>query len=141
MPRSRVWVYSPQSGGKKIPAAVRERTERRIQAYAAARHAGKFIRVAVRFHGALCYIDAHTEPEKPSAALLRALGETRTDYMERLRATPVHLCRLRYLGREDGWSMAFFTYSHERYEPCSFDDGNPTGTPEQAFEIGSVYLQ
>jgi hypothetical protein len=58
-------VYNPHAGGVKIPAAVREWTERRIQAYAAARHAGKFTRLAIRFHGALCYIDAYTEPEKP----------------------------------------------------------------------------
>lgn len=139
MPR-RVWVYNPHAGGATIPAAVRERTERRIQAYAAARHAGQFTRLAIRFRGALCYMDAYTEPEKPSAALLRALGETRAEYLERLRATPVHLCRLRYLGREDAWSMAFYTYSHERYEPCLFGNGSSTGTPEQAFEISSSYL-
>ncbi len=95
----------------------------------------------IRFRGALCYIDAYTEPEQPSAASLRALGETRGQYLERLRSTPVHLCRLRFLGREDAWSMAFFTYSHERYEACSFHNGSWTGTPEEAFEIGAVYLQ
>jgi len=136
----RVWVYSPHTGGAKIPAAVRERTGRRIQAHAAAHHAGKFTRLDIRFRGALCYVDAYTEPEKPSAALLRALGETRAAYLARLRGTPLHLCRLRYFGREDAWSMAFFTYSHERYEPCSFQNGRSTGTPEEAFEIGSVYL-
>lgn len=140
MPR-RGWVYSPDTGGVKIPAAVRERTERRIRAYGAAHLAGKFTRLDIRFRGALCYIDAYTEPEKPSAALLRALGETRDEYFERLQSTPVRLCRLRYFGREDAWSMAFYTYSHERYQPCSFRNGSSTGTPEQAFEIGSVYLE
>jgi hypothetical protein len=138
---SRVWTYNPHIGGVKIPAAVRERTERRIRAYASAHLAGKFTRLDIRFRGALCYIDAYTEPEKPSAALLHALGETREKYLGRLRATPVHLCRLRYFGRDDVWSMAFFTYSSERYPPCSFGDGSWTGTPEQALEISSVYLQ
>lgn len=139
MPK-RVWVYSPHTGGVKIPAAVRERTERRIRAYAEAHHAGKFTRLDIRFRGALCYIDAYREPDKPTAALLRALKETREEYCERLRSTPIRMCRLRYLGRDDAWSMAFYTYSHERYEPCLFGHGSSTGTPEQAFDIGSVYL-
>ena len=140
MPK-RVWVYNPHTGGVKIPAAVRMRTEQRIRAYAAARYAGKFAQLDIRFRGALCYIDAFTEPEKPSPGLLRSLGETRQQYYDRLRATPVHLCRLRYFGREDAWSMAFFTYSNERYEPCSFGDGGFHGTPEAAFDIGAVYLE
>lgn len=69
------------------------------------------------------------------------LKETREEYCERLRSTPVHLCRLRYLGRDDAWSMDFYTYSNERYEPCSFGNGSAIGTPEQAFAIGSAYLQ
>lgn len=139
MPR-KVWVYDPHRGGVEIPAAVRERTERRILAYAEAHHAGKFTQLGIRFRGALCYIDAYREPDKPSAALLRALKETREEYCERLRSAPMHLCRLRYFGRDDAWSMAFYAYSHERYEPCSFGNSSSIGTPEQAFAIGSVYL-
>ena len=91
--RGWVWVYNPHTGGLKIPAAVREQTERRIQAYAAKRHAGKYTRLEIRFRGALCYIDAYVEPAKPTAALLQALGETRKEHLERLRTTPLHLCR------------------------------------------------
>ena len=137
---NRGWVYSPLTGGLTIPAAVRERTEQRIRRFAAAHHAGKFSRLNIRFRGALCYVDAYVEPEKPSAALLRALGGTREEYLKRLRTTPTHLCRLRYFGRDDAWSMAFFTYSHERYQPCSFGNGRAMGTPEQAFAISAVYL-
>ena len=140
MPR-RGWVYNPHTGGVKIPAAVRMRTEQRIRAYAAGRYAGKFTQLDIRFRGALCYIDAYTEPEKPSPGLLRSRGETRQQYYDRLRATPAHLCRLRYFGREDAWSMAFLTYSHERYEPCTFGDGGFDGTPEAAFDIAAVYLE
>ena len=32
--------------------------------------------------------------------------ETREEYLERMRSTPVHLCRLRYFG-EDRWGFAF----------------------------------
>lgn len=140
MPR-RNWVYNPHTGGVKIPAGVRMRTEQRIRAYAAAHYAGKFAQLDIRFRGALCYIDAYTEPDKPSPGLLRSLGETRQQYNDRLRATPVHLCRLRYFGRADAWSMAFFTYSNERYESCTFGDGGFHGTPEAAFDIGAVYLE
>jgi len=139
MPR-KVWVYDPHRGGVKIPPAARERTEQRILAYAQEHHAGKFTRLGIRFRGALCHLDAYVEPDKPSTALLRITKETREEYYARLRSRPIHLCRLRYFGREDAWSMAFFTYSNERYSPCSFGNGSWTGTPEQAFEIGSGYL-
>ena len=41
------------------------------------------------------------------------------EFMDRLRSTPVHLCRLRHF-RKDEWSVAFFTYSREEYEPSFF---------------------
>lgn len=139
--RRRVWVRDPHSGGAKIPPTVRQRTEGRIRAYAEAHYAGKFTRLDIRFRGALCYIDAYPEPEAPSPGLLRALGETRQQYLRRLRNVPLHLCRLRYFGDEEAWSMAFYTYSNERYEPCTFRNGSFSGTPEGAFEVGAVYLR
>ncbi len=137
----RTWVWNPHAGGRKIPSEVRLRTEQRIRDHAESRYAGKFTRLDIRFRGALCYIDAYSEPDKPSAALLRASGETRKQYLERLKNVPLHLCRLRYFGDEDAWSMAFYTYSNERYEACVFEDGNFHGTPEAAFDIGAIYLQ
>ena len=136
----RIWTHDPHSGGVMIPAPVRQRTEQRIRSHAANHHAGRFTRLDVRFRGRLCYIDAFIEPSKPSVGLLHALGESRQQYLERLRATPVHLCRLRYFGNEQRWSMAFYTYSHEKYEPCIFDTGSVQGTPEQAFDTAAVYL-
>jgi len=64
--------------GKGIPSAVQARTEQRILAHAARHHAGKFMRIDVRFRGALCYIDGYAEPD-----------------------SPIHLCRIRCLGNED----------------------------------------
>ena len=104
-------------------------------------YVGKYVRLDVRFRGALCYIDAYTEPQEPSPGLLRATGETREEFLERVRSIPLHLCRLRYFGNEESWSMAFYTYSNERYEPCAFDNGTFHGTPEEAFEIGAAYLR
>ena len=37
--------------------------------------------------------------------------------------------------------MAFYTYSNEHYEPCTFPNGTFYGTPEEAFEVGAVYLR
>jgi hypothetical protein len=135
------WVYDPHSGGVKIPPAVKQRTEQRIRSYAEATYAGKFTRLGIRFHGAFCYIDAYTEPVEPPESLFLVVDETREQYLERLRNAPLHLCRIRYFGDEEQWSMAFYTYSNMKYEPCVFDNGSFHGTPEEAFEASAVYLQ
>ena len=137
----KAWVYDPHSGGVKSSSGVQERTRRRILAYADEHYAGLFTRIDVRFRGALCYIDAYTEPDVPSKALLDLRLESQEQYLKRLRSTPTHLCRLRYFGDEDSWSMAFYTYSHEKYEPSIFNNGTFHGTPEEAFETSAVYLQ
>ena len=139
--RGTTWVYNPHVGGVKIPPAVQERTKKRILAHAQKHYAGKFLRLDIRFRGALCYIDAFTEPEKPNKDLLKMRGETEEQYYERMRNFPFHLCRLRFFKDEDAWSLAFYTYSHEKYEPCFFPNGTFAGTPEEAFDVGAVYLQ
>jgi hypothetical protein len=53
---------------------------------------------------------------------------------------PTHLGRLRYFGDENRWSLAFFTYSNEKYVPAFFNNGNDHGTPEEGFETCAVYL-
>ena len=113
------WVYNPHTGGKKIPEAVQIRIRERILRYAGKNYKGKYDRIDVRFRGALCYIDAYVESQ----------------------AQPTHLCRIRYNCDENRWSLAFYTYSHEKYEPSLFMSGEDHGTPEEAFDIGSLYLQ
>ena len=139
--RRKIWMHNPHARGTTIPSGVRQETERRIRAYAENRYAGAFSRLGVRFHGALCYIDAYVEPEPPSRRLLGVLHETREQYLKRMRDVPLHPCRLRYFGGRKVWSMAFYTYSHERYEPCTFPNGTFYGTPEEALEVGAVYLR
>ena len=112
------WYYDPHSGGKKIPAAVQQRTRERILAHAAKQYAGQYERLDIRFRGAFCYVDAYKDGSE----------------------FPIHLVRLRFNGDEERWTVAFFTYSHEQYEPTFFADGNDRGTPEAAFDIGAVYL-
>lgn len=135
----RTWVYNPHTGGKSIQPGVKARTERRILEYAAKHYPGKFIRVEVRFHGALCYIDAYTEPGEPPRGPLPT-GETRAQWIERLRNTPTHLCRIRYFGDEERWSLAWYSYAHEKYEPGFLMNGEDHGTPEEAFQTSALFL-
>ena len=116
-----MWVFSPHSGGQKIPPLLETETRKRILKHAAKIIPEKASQVRVLFKGHFCYIDAE-EPDRP---------------------VPLHMCRLRYMGslREPkAWSVAFYTYSHEKYEPCVFESGDFLGTPEEALEIGAVYL-
>jgi hypothetical protein len=137
----RTWVRDPHAGGVKILPRVQERTKQRILSYAETHYAGKYTRLAFRFRGPFCYIDAYTEPSAPADFPPPGFPETREAYLARVRSTPIHLCRLRYFGNEDAWTFAFYTYSHEKYEPCVFNNGTFYGTPEEAFETAAVYLQ
>lgn len=118
----KVWVYDPQSGGKKIPDTIKPRLHQRILDHAEKHYAGKYNRIELRFRGQFCYIDAYTEPHVGKHYDPQLYGESREEHIERLRNTPLHLCRLRYFGDEDRWTMAFYTYSHDTYEPCIFPD-------------------
>lgn len=137
MPR----VRNPQSGGLKIPKIVQERTRQRIESYAKRKYRGRFTRLEIRFRGPLCYIDAYREPSITPGWPPKGWHETRQQMAERLRKTPKHLCRLRYFGDEDAWSLAFYTYSNETYKPSVFRTGSFFGTPEEAFDVGAVHLQ
>lgn len=137
----RRWVQDPHSGGIKIPNTVRERTRNRILAYAEKHYAGAYTRLDVRFRGQFCYLDAYTEPSVPPNFPPPDFPETREAYLERLRNSPIHLCRLRYFGNEEAWTFAFYTYSNEKYEPCLFDNGTFYGTPEEALAASAIYLQ
>ena len=137
--RQRIWVRDPHSGGIKIPLAVRLRTEQRIRAYAERHYAKKFIRLGIRFRGALCYIDAYTEPGERRGHAPPS-GETREQWIERLRNTPTHLCRIRYFGDEERWTISWYTYAHEKYEPSFFGNGKDQSTPEEAFETAAQFL-
>ena len=135
------WVRDPDRGGVKIPEPVRTRTSLRILAYAEKHYSGKFTRIDIRFRGQFCYIDAFREPNLPDNFPPSGFSETKEEYVERVRNSPVHLGRLRYFGNEEAWSYAFYKYSDEKYELCVLEGGDYYGTPEEAFEAGAVYLQ
>ena len=136
----KVWVEDPHSGGVKIPERIKGTVRERILDYAEKHYAGRYTRIDVRFKGYFCYIDAYTEPFVPEDYDSSLYNETREERIKRLRNTPIHLCRLRYKGDEEKWTMAFYTYSHEKYEPSVFDNGDFYGTPEEAFQTTAVYL-
>jgi hypothetical protein len=133
------WVYDPGSGGVKIPERVRRETQQRIEAYAAQHYAGQYTRLGIRFRAQFCYIDAYQEPVVSDDWPPKDWPETREEFVERLRNTPVHLCRLRYFS-DDKWGFAFYTYSNEKYELSIFPNGSFTGTPEEAFAVSAMYL-
>jgi len=114
-------------------------TIERIQRHAEQKYKGMYTRIDVRFHGPLCYIDAYKEPAEPDAALLKMNHETRDEYIQRMRNYPIHLGRIRHFSN-DRWSYAFYTYSNDRYEPATFENGEWFGTPEAAFDMGARYL-
>jgi hypothetical protein len=134
-------MRDPHSGGVKIPKRVQERTKQRILAYAEVHYGGTYTRLDIRFRSQFCYIDAYTEPSVPADFPPAGFPETREAYIASMRSIPTHLCRLRYFEDEDAWSFAFYTYSHEQYEPCVFDNDTFYGTPEEAFATSAVYLQ
>jgi hypothetical protein len=139
----RRWVLDPDSGGVKIPEAVKLRTEGRIRRYAEKHFAGCYTRLDVRFRGKFCYIDAYTEPEPPGPNWPPPdWPESREEYMERVRNTPTHLCRLRYFGDEERWGFAFYSYADEKYKLSVFPTGDFYGPPEGAFKASAeVYLR
>jgi hypothetical protein len=107
------WCLSPQNGGNKIPTSQYEQWRTRVDAFAENRS----FQLSLRFKGHFCYVDV-TES-----------GET----------TPSPLCRLRYFS-DTQWSMAFYTWSRERYEPCLLSTGQWQGSLEEALTAATFLL-
>jgi hypothetical protein len=117
---------SPSSGKAKsqwmwikaLTPEMQAQIERRILAHAAKIFPEKAHQIRVRFKSDYCYIDADEGKGPPLT----------------------HLCRLGWRGNPEGWDLAFYTYSNERYQPCGYGTGEPLGTPEEALQVGIVYL-
>ena len=138
----RQWVFDPGSGGVKIKETTKRRAEDRIRRYAKEHFGNRYTRLDIRFRGQFCYVDAYTEPASPGPDWPPPdWPESREEYLERLRDTPIHLFRLRYFGNEDRWGLAFYSYAHEKYELSVFPTGEFMGTPEEAFQtVGELHL-
>jgi hypothetical protein len=131
------WTFDPDTGGKKIPETVKRDIEKRIHAVAKEQFKGRYSRLDIYFRGQFCYIDAYTEPRISENWPPPNWPETREEYLDRMRNTPVHLCRLRYFGN-DRWGFAFYTYSNEKYELSVYPNAQFIGTPEEAFLTSAV---
>ena len=60
------------------------------------------------FRSQFCYIDAYTDPAEPRPNWPPVnWPETREEYLERLRNTPIHLCRLQHV------SQAYFSIQRD----------------------------
>ena len=125
------WV---RSSSGKIPECAQAALRQRLALHAATpQYAGRCREVVVRFRGLYAYVDAF--PVKDDIP-----PDASAEEIERIKATPIRLFRLGYVGDPNRWAFAFFKYSTESYEPslamsCSFQ-----ATPEEAFDTGAVYL-
>ena len=115
----RQWVFDPHSGGVKIGPYRKAEVENRIFKYADQYLKNKCHRIEVRFRGALCYVVA---------------WKTKSDGEEFC----FPLCRLRHFDKER-WSIALFTWSNEKYEPCIFPSGEWFGNIEECLKLGATF--
>lgn len=102
------------SSAGKIPAQVLSRLEQQLRAHAKAKWPA-CVALNVRSRGAFVYVDAQGERDSQSEPL----------------------CRLRYMGDNDCWEFAYFTWSRGTYEPSVLDDGSPWGSPEACFDAAA----
>jgi hypothetical protein len=114
------WVFNPHSGGVKISQYRKAEVERRIFKYADQHWMDKCDRIEVRFRAEQCYVVVwKIEPDGKEFRF--------------------PLCRLRHFD-EERWSIALFTWSNEKYEPCIFPSGEWFGTIEECLELGQSFL-
>jgi len=110
------WVRDPHSGGIKIPKELYDKICKEVESFACSRPWYPRIQLKPRFKSHFCYIDRVEE------------GDGRL----------FPLCRLRYFTKD--WSMALFTYSNERYEPCFLSNGKLEGTIEEALTVCEPFI-
>lgn len=110
------WVRDVHSNGEKIPPSEYENIRKQVKAYAAKKSWKSSYELQLRFKSQFCYVDALEKD-----------------------GTVSPLGRLRYLDKNK-WSVAFFTYSNDRYEPCALANGNLEGTLKECLKVCETYL-
>lgn len=112
----KVWCINPQGGGIKIPPNIYETILEQVRIHSSKRAWYPQYEIRLRFKNVFCYLDAVKEGKE---------------------VFPIG--RMRYFAI-DKWSLAFYTYSNERYQPCIMMNGEWFGTIGQAIDTCSVYL-
>ena len=139
IPFATSWL-NPHCGGEAIPIDAQERVKTRILRYARSHHERQVRELEFTFRRQFCYVDAWVRPTRLPRRTLRYLGETPEQYLERVRTSPVRLCRLRYFTGPERWSVAHWVPHLMRYEPSAVGNAKPFGTPEACFRIGACHL-
>ena len=111
------WCYDPHSGGKKIPPSSYEPIAARVRTFEHSRSWFPKTRLSLRFKGQFCYLDMTESHENE----------------------PSPLARLRYFS-DERWSMAFYTWSHMRYEACVLSNGKWEGSLEDVITTCEPFI-
>lgn len=117
----------------KPPERTLNLLEQRLKDHVKKKWAGKVKSLSVRVRGVFVYIDAEITKPKRSFAFAGQDDEGEQP-----------LCRLRYLGCEDEWEFAFFSWSRGArggYEPSYLNNGQPVGPPEECFDCAAFSWQ
>jgi hypothetical protein len=113
----KVWCFAPQAGGVKISPVTIPAIISQIEAYEKKQAWYPCFKLKTRFKGQFCYLDAFKEGDEPFP-----------------------IGRLRHFGPLN-WSLAFYAYSTETYQPCVFQNGEWIGKIEDAIDVCSIYLE
>lgn len=111
-----MFYSNPPKGGLKIPPTDYLTITERVTAYEITRPWSKQFKLSLRFKNQFCYLDASEKNQEPFP-----------------------IGRLRYFS-PNKWSLDFYTYSKERYEPCIFPSGEWFGILEEAISVCAMYL-
>lgn len=117
------YELSPMS---KPPEQAVLRLKKRLAEHVRNHWPDKVKSISVRVRGGFVYIDAELS------------GVAGSPEDEEDGEQP--LCRLRYLGDDDRWEFAFYSWSRGLqggYEPSYLNNGQPFGTPEQCFDCAA----
>lgn len=105
-----------------IPLRAQWLLKQRLEKHVATERKNQCRSVVIRFRGAFAYVDAFPAKQDDPAD-----------------ATPIHLCRLRWLGSVDRWEFSFFKHSSEKYERSFTMSGSFVASPEEAFDTSTLF--
>ncbi len=120
---------------KSIPLGVQRALEERLEKHARDNWKEQCRSIVVRFRGEYAYVEAFPSKQWYPPGITE-------EQRAQIDATPMHLCRLGFLGGVDRWAFFFFKYSTEKYERSFTMSGSMVATPEEAFDSSAfAYLQ